>query len=211
MMITPDKDLVMLFADSEMRAAVVGLLTRPKALGIRPLSVDTPVHPARDPGVRHGARDFLRGFVKTHRYALVLLDHEGSGAEQLTPAHLEADIEKVCTIDWGDRMRAIAIAPELETWVWSDSPEVDQALGWGGRLPSLRDWLISEHWLSEKQLKPDRPKEAFDAAIRQVRKPRSARIFEALGENVSVNRCQDRAFLKLRDTLAGWFADIPPR
>ena len=44
-------------------------------------------------------------------------------------------------------------------------------------------------------------------AFRHVRRPRSSALYAALGEKVSVERCSDRAFLKLKTTLRNWFGE----
>jgi hypothetical protein len=95
--------------------------------------------------------------------------------------------------------------PELEVWVWSDSPEVDQVLGWHLANPDLRTWLRGKQYLEPTDIKPERPKEALEAALRQVRRARSSAIFRSLAEKVSVERCSDAAFGKLKATLTNWF------
>jgi hypothetical protein len=101
------------------------------------------------------------------------------------------------------------IDPELEVWVWSQSPEVDRALGWSQRQPDLRTWLQSQDLLLERGQKPVDPKRAMHEALRCVRKPPSAAIFSQLAQNVSTQRCRDSAFLKLRSTLRTWFEAQP--
>ena len=94
--------------------------------------------------------------------------------------------------------------PELEAWVWSDSPHVDDVAGWKNRRPSLRRWLISQDYLQEGATKPG-PKEALEAALRTVRKPRSASLYRQLAEKVSLRRCNDPSFLELKTVLTAWF------
>ena len=56
----PEKDLVVLVADSNMEAVIGGLIgPRPSALGITSVTYDCFVHPRRDPGCLTGAGDFL--------------------------------------------------------------------------------------------------------------------------------------------------------
>ncbi len=111
---------------------------------------------------------------------------------------------------WPDRALAIVLDPEVEVWVWADSPVVDDVMGWAGRTPALRDWLIAKGYLQGGESKPRRPKEAFEHALRLVPKARSSALFLSLAEGVSVNRCSDEAFLRLRDTLARWFPIASP-
>lgn len=200
------KDLVCLVADKNMEQTLLGLLRRPEALGIRAPSFDLFVHEERDPGCcRHGA-EFLRPFTSRYRHALLIFDHEGCGQEGVSPRDLERRLESELRRNgWDDRARVVAIEPELEAWVWSDSPEVDAILGWSGRLPDLRSWLAQKGLLPEDATKPPKPKEAVEAALYEVRKPRSSATYRQLAETVSFRRCQDRKFARLKSTLRRWF------
>lgn len=201
----PSDDCIILAADNDIRAAVEGLLSRPQAIPMRAITYEIIVHPQRDPGVRTRSKPLLWPYRNTHAYALAILDHEGSGAGTSSAPELEMQIEATCAADWSDRIRAIAIEPEVEAWIWSDSPEVDAVLGWNGRNPSLRQWLVTSGYVNARGGKPVRPKEAFNDAIRTVRTQRSPTIFRTLGEKVSVARCRDRGFKRLRATLHDWF------
>jgi hypothetical protein len=105
----------------------------------------------------------------------------------------------------GNRASAIAIDPELDVWIWSESPYVDEVLGWTGHDPSLRKWLFQEGWLIKGQTKPNRPKEALESALRIIRQPRSSSIYKDIAEKVSLKRCLDPSFLKLKNILTNWF------
>jgi hypothetical protein len=175
------RDLLCLVADKNQEQALRGVFSRPEALGIRVFSFDIFVHPESDPGCCQQSPDFLRPLNARYRFALVLFDFEGCGDETADAAALERRIERLLMRNgWGDRGRVVVIEPELEAWVWSSSPEVDRALGWSGRLPDLRTWLLSREFMLARDLKPDRPKEAVEAALREVRKPRSSAIYGAL-------------------------------
>jgi phage antirepressor YoqD-like protein len=102
----------------------------------------------------------------------------------------------------------ILLDPELEIWVWSDSPEVDGQLGWAQRQPDLRTWLRQKGLLLSDQAKPERPKEAMKAALREVKEPWSSSIHQHLAERVSLRRCTDPGFTKLKDTLRRWFPRV---
>lgn len=199
------KDCVILVADLDTENALKGVLSRPESLGCRSFSFEIQRHPRRDPGVRLEAASFLRLFVKTHSRAVAVLDRHGSGADQKLAVKIEQEVEEALAADWRQNAIAVVIDPELESWVWSDSPEVDQKLGWDGQSPSLRKWLLDQNLWQATDLKPRDPKLAFDRSLRQVKKAKSAYIFEALGKSVSTKRCNDRAFVKLRERLAEWF------
>jgi hypothetical protein len=199
-------DLIVLVADRNMRAAVLGILGRSPSLGIRNIAFDVRVHPQKDSGVLYHARSFLRPFTGKYNHALVIFDREGCGKDAHARETLENEVQRqLARVGWGDRARAIVLDPELEAWVWSDSPHVDAALGWQGQSPALRPWLMARGFLEQDTTKPDRPKEAMEAAMRHVRKRRSSSIYRELAENVSVQRCTDPAFQKFRDTLRVWF------
>jgi len=104
---------------------------------------------------------------------------------------------------------AIVIDPELETWVFSDSPHVDKELGWEKRQPPLRQALESQGFWPAGQAKPPDPKAAFAWALQTVRKPVSSSIFRQLGKLVSLRRCEDRSFLRLQHLLQDWFPARP--
>jgi hypothetical protein len=200
------RDVIFLVADRNMEAAVLGLLGRPESLAIRRVGFVIRTHPQRDPGCYRRAHEFLGPFRNRYAYAIVLFDREGCGNQTQPRETLEAEVEeRLAGSGWRDRAGAIAVDPELESWVWSDSPQVDTALGWAGHTPALRSWLIERGLLERHQAKPGRPKEAMEAALRVVRKPRSSAIYQELAATVSLRRCADPAFLKLRNTLQGWF------
>ena len=206
------KDLVVLAADKDMEHALAGLFTRPESLGIRPIEADILVHPQHDPACALRGVEFLSNFAGRYDHALLVFDHEGSGREQTAPGELRdslnADFSRSV---WGDRARAIVLSPELETWVWSDSPHVDDVAGWRGRRPTLRGWLVDRGWLREGELRPDRPKEAFQAALRKARRPRSSSLYRQLAERVSLAQCIDPAFLEFTEALSEWFPGVQKR
>ncbi|MGD0088318.1 MAG: hypothetical protein ABSE73_00165 [Planctomycetota bacterium] len=206
------RDLVVLVADGTMGVTVTGLLSRPKALGIRPVLQVLRIHPERDPGCRKRGVAFLNPFRDRYQHALLMFDREGCGEGRASAPALEIEIEEELSRNgWDQRAAVIVIDPELEIWVWSDSPHVDTELGWGGRQPSLRDWLVQQGKLKPGATKPVRPKEALLAALRHVKKEPSKALYHSLAEKVSLARCTDRAFLKLKTTLKGWFGTAPPQ
>lgn len=83
------QDLIVLVADKNMEFSGRGLMSRPEAFGIRPLSYDVFVHPERDPGCLLRGHDFLRTFVSRYTRAIVMLDRHGCGQEQLPREVLE--------------------------------------------------------------------------------------------------------------------------
>lgn len=204
-------DLVCLVADENMRQTLLALLgRRATSLGIPRLHIQIPVHPEHDPGCFGRSPDFLRSFARRARYAIVLFDREGCGHEGRTRDELERDLEsRLQQAGWDSRVVAIAIDPELEAWVWSESPHVDEVLGWKNRTPELRSWLTTEKYLPAGRGKPERPKEAMEEALFQVRRPRSSALYRQLADKVGLERCVDPAFTKLKGTLRTWFGTRP--
>lgn len=200
-------DLYVLVADLDQQQTLLALLgQRAESLGIRTLTFEVTKHPQHDGGCFKTAPALLQSLQQHAQHAMVVLDREGSGAEDLASEAIETDIEaRLARSGWDDRARAIAVDPEIENWVWTPSPHVDAILGWRGRTPSLRAWLQQQGFLAAGQRKPPRPKEAFRAALRESRIRPSAALFGELARAVSLERCEDRSFIRLRQTLREWF------
>jgi len=205
------KDLVVLVADRNQEAAIKALLGRPLSLGIRRVSYDLLVHPRHDPGCFREAHGFLRVLRGGYEHALVLFDASWEGAPSQDPMELEQVVRdrfgQAVVKDWAD---VIVIAPELEVWVWSNSPHVDEVLGWTGRDPSLRRWLFEENLWPNGMTKPPDPKRALERALRYVKVPRESRVYGKLASMVGVDRCTDASFERLRRRLVSWFPGERP-
>ncbi|MEK7384329.1 MAG: hypothetical protein AAB262_13720 [Elusimicrobiota bacterium] len=197
-------DVVILVADVCMEATVRGLLSRWKSLGIRQVQFDLYRHPEKDPGCRTHGADFLAPLRAKYEHALLMFDHEGCGDCATSAIGHEAVLGTALARSWGDRAAALVIEPELDIWVWSRSPHVESVLGWSGRRPALRDWLVQKEFLVNATAKPSRPKEALEAALRHVKKPRSSAIYQALAEKVSLQECVDPSFARFRAILKKW-------
>jgi len=201
------KDLVALVADNDMHLGLKAILSRRESLRIREVRFDIRTHPEHDPGCRLKSAEFLRSFQAQYAFAIVLFDREGCGATG-SRAALETEVESQLSRNgWGNRSTAIVIDPELEAWVWSDSPNLKQVLGWKADDPTpLPDWLDQVGFpISGDCQKPSRPKEALLAALRKAGKARSASLYAQVAQSVGLDRCTDPAFLKLKTTLQGWF------
>ena len=202
------RDMIVLVPGKDESAALEAMFARPEAIGIRPLHYEIERHEERDPGCRLQAPVYLRSAITQFDHAVVMFDREGCGREQMTRVELEKDLEsRRAASGWGDRAAAIVIDPELENWIWSGSPRVDDVLGWRGRTPTLRQWLRDQRMLAEGQTKPPRPKEATNAAMKKVMKRRSSDVYAEIASQVSLTRCVDPAFLKLLEVLRGWFKE----
>jgi len=208
--VSTELDLVVLVADADAEWTVRTLLEkRCESLGIRPVQAEVIRYKGRDPGTFSDAHDFLRVYLQRASYALVILDREGSGQDAISSAdEMEVDIEeRLRGNGWqkdehgNPRAAAIVLDPELEIWVWSSSARVPAVLGL--TKAELREVLAD--FPTAPNGKPKRPKEAMEAALHRSRKPNSPRIFQELAARVSLENAEERAFVKLRATLQGWF------
>lgn len=202
---TAVKDLVVLAADSNMEFAVRGILSRAPSLQIRSATFDVLVHPEHDPGCLRRGAALLSPLTAQYRHALVMFDLEGCGQEAQGREELERGVEEELAVHWtAERCAVVVIEPELENWVWSDSPHVETYLGWeqGTLFAKLRAGGV----LVAGSSKPARPKESMEWALRERRKQRSSKTYERIAGAVSLSRCIDPSFLKLKGTLQRWFA-----
>jgi hypothetical protein len=199
-------DLLVLVADQNTLAAVQGLMERRRSLGVDSrFSFEIRPHPEHDPGCLLRAHDFLAPFQRLYGYALVVFDREGCGSMAPRGA-LENQVEaRLAAKGWASRSASVVIDPELENWVWSESPHVDSLLGWFDRSITVREWLRSTGDLAVGESKPTRPKEAMEKILRKTHRPRSSSIYERLARKVGLATCRDPAFLKFKATLQVWF------
>jgi hypothetical protein len=199
------KDLMVLVPDKNMQFAVEGLLRRIHSLKIRSISFDIKVHSQRDPGIFTASHEFLRIFSGKYSYAMVMLDREGCGCEE-APSQIAALIQGRLDVNgWQGRSHVIVLDPELEIWVWSNSPVVAECMGWND--PELTLWLTNKRYIAAGSSKPSDPKSVFEEALRLRGKPRSSSIYKKLAENVGFERCTDAAFIKFKTVLMNWFSD----
>ncbi len=202
----PRADLVALVADSNMKAAMEGIIARKAALQIPLLTARILVHPNRDSGCRLHGHELLRALQREYRYALLMFDADGCGVSGVPRTHLEQQAENALAASgWRDRSACVVIEPELDVWVWSDSPWVGRILGWNDQTSQLRGWLESEGFVFDAAGKPNQPKEAMEKVLRICRKPRSSSLYRQLADKVSLERCVDPSFEKLKSQLRNWF------
>jgi len=199
------KDLVILVPDHNYQGAIPALLRRCRELGTCPMTFDILTHANRDPGCLLESAEFLREYLPTHHRAMVLFDRQGCGREEMDPTGIEEFVTRdLSRCGWDERGTAVVLDPELEAWVWVDSPEIDRGLGWSGP-PSLREWLCAGGLWPRSAPKPRDPKEALERALARLHRPRSSAVYEALAESVHFGRCTDRAFIHFREILQSWF------
>ncbi|MEW5801241.1 MAG: hypothetical protein AB1847_03955 [bacterium] len=202
---TSESDLVVLVPDKNMEATIAGLLSRPHALGIPQMQYRIYVHTWRDSGCLLDSHNFLRPLMNLHAHVLVLFDRHGCGQEGQSRESLEEIVEsRLSDAGWNDRAAVIVLDPELEIWVWSNSPHVERCLGWEGKQPGLRAWLCSQGLWPDNSPKPSDPKKAVEQALCKAGKPRSSSLYEQMAKLVSFQRCTDQAFAKFKEVLQKW-------
>ena len=188
-----------------MSAAMTSLLRRNESLGIRAVSFDVGRHLQSDPGCRFRSVERLRPHIGDYEYALVVFDKDGCGSSDPRET-IQAEVERKLRINgWPDKSKAIVIDPELETWVWNDSPSTAAQLGWSGTYAELKAWLRKKNLWPKNAPKPPDPKEAMEQVLARTRTPRSATLFAKLAKTVGLAKCQDAAFQEMTATLRAWF------
>ena len=199
------KDLVILVADKNMQFALRGALARPEALGIRAVTSDFRPHMGRDGGARTTGVDVLALERRRFQHALLVFDLEGCGAEpEQTADDLEQVLDRRHEALWGTQAKSIVIAPEVDIWLWGADVALREALHWPLN-GTVRDWLQTRGFSFDVHGKPARPKEAMEALVRCCNLPRSAALYEKITSRISLRRCADPAFLRLRAVLRTWF------
>jgi hypothetical protein len=198
------KDLVLLVADKNAHFALNGALGRPETLGIRPIEFEFRVHPGRDGGTRKTGPEMLALERRRFNHALLVLDFEGCGTDSPDALALEAQLDGRMNGSWKNQGKAIVIEPELDVWVWGSDNAVEVAIEWPlGK--SLRDWLRDQGFAFNENEKPVRPKEALETALRVPAFPRSSALYQHIASRISLPRCKDAAFIRLRNQLLAWF------
>lgn len=193
-----NKDLLVLVADSDMRAIVDVLLGQKYMyqLKIREINYEIVKHPRKDPGVRKEAQEILKIHRNYFLKALILLDYEGCGFKG-KPEKLENEIKSkiIQTKFWQESdVEVIVIYPELEVWVWGVSDKFSELFG-------------IDLGFNFKN-KPKNPKEEFEVILRRIKRPYSSSIFRELASKVAykhIENCRDRAFIKFVSTIRSWF------
>jgi hypothetical protein len=198
------KDLIVLVADKNMQFAMQGGLDRPESLGTRPISFDFRQHPGRDGGARTNGAQVLALEKARFSHALLVLDHEGSGAGELGALALETQLDEQLKSTWSDRAKAIVITPEVDIWMWGSDNKLAEILKWP-RQESIRDWLRDAGFDVTENGKPQRPKESLEAVFRVCKRPRSSAAYQQIAAGISLARCEDPVFLRLRNQLQRWF------
>lgn len=209
------RDCFFLVADKDMRYALKGLFERPKihrAIGCGPfvfdIDKDCLVAGNHDPDIYRKSAGYARPKQRTHRHLVVMLDSAWGGSPGAAAIRTDI-IEDLERSGWpSDAVAVIVIDPELEAWMWQESPHVDDALAFDSKdfgTPTLRDWLQGQGLWLPGEPKPRQPKKAFRETLARASLPRSATIYQKIASRVTLRHCTDPAFNTLCDSLRRWF------
>ena len=207
------RDCMFYVADMNMVETFKGFLTRQQfhqSLGCGRFAFDPLKDLARaagqtDGGLWRRAGGLCKGYLQTHRHLVVCLDRDFGGSPG--QAQVRQDVEQqLLAAGWNQGQFAVlVIDPELEQWIWQDSPHVESALKYASP-PSLRQLLMNSGDWPAGQIKPNNPKEVLERLVDQnLRGNRSSTIYSKITSRISVMNCVDGEFLVLRAALQGWF------
>lgn len=197
-----------------MAEAVGGLLERDqihRIVGCRPFKFDARsdikiAAGQNDPGLYVRADELLRPLVNDYAHAVVIVDEEWEGSPGADDIE-HALRDHLSDAGWSEtNSLAIVVRPEADVWLWSDSPHSATALGWAS-WHALRPALEKQGFLASNSVKPQRPKEAADWALRNCgrKAPRSAALYRQVSSQVSIQRCEDYGLVRLLNALRSWF------
>lgn len=200
------KDLIVLTADKNARFVLNTLLSRTDDFGIGQFTYDVFSHPRCDPGVYKEAHRFLRNFLGKYRFAMVFLDKEGCGKENVKSiTKITNEIQTNLRINgWEDKNAVIIFDPELEIWAWGDLPCMANIIGWND-YSGLRESVIDKKFWNKKDIKPSRPKEALMYALKKKSIPKSSSLYSKMAEKINFKSCSDKSFVSFCQTLQNWF------
>jgi hypothetical protein len=197
-------DLVVLVADKNMEFAIKGALNRPQALRIRSVQFEFRTHSGRDGGVRTSGSSLLKLEKRRFRHALMVLDYEGCGVDGRSPLELEQELDNELHCEWGNNAKALVIDPELDIWMWGSDHALQEVFSWTHPI-LIREWLLQHQFELSATGKPQRPKEALAAVLKECGLPRSSANYMRVASRISLARCTEPSFLRMRKELQAWF------
>ena len=209
------RDCVFFTADSTMKQALLGFMTRNDRfahynLGTAPFAFDPNEDlfssATMDSGTYTTGEELLKPFQKTHRHAVLMLDAEWDGSPGADTIRTDLT-NRILASGWtADEFKVIVIDPELESWIWQRNQRVATALRFGSVAEMVDAVQAANIDWPNGELKPSSPKAALQAvATRRRGIGFSSAIHKSITATVSLVKCQDAAFLELRQTLQGWF------
>ncbi len=201
-----EKNLVVLVPDIDIENCVMSLLDRFLLLeNLAPYNYKIIRHPMRDPGCLVDPEAYLRSYLKTHDFALVIFDHDGCGKEKETREKLEAKVTALIGRNgWEGRSACVVIDPEIENWIWANSQKMAELVGWKSN-EDLRKHLEENNFLPKGKDKPPKPKEALKFALKGTNIRISPALYQSITSAVPFKSCTSPSFLKFKSTITTWF------
>lgn len=204
-------DLLFFVADADMREAISGFFGRASVeqiVGCHRIAFDPrrdiKVCHEHDPGLYVRANEFLRPFTGTYRHVVLLVDEDWGGSPGATAIGERLDAH-LSDVGWPSPAGlGLVVRPEVDVWLWSDSPHAARAMGWES-WETLAAAVAGQGWLGRGQTKPSKPKEAAEWALRQKKIRRSPALYGQIARSVSIRRCEDQALARLLEALRTWF------
>ncbi len=206
------RDCVFFVADKTMRETFLGFFCRAdlrSQLGCGLFEFDPEedlffAAGQNDPGLWKRADGLLKPFQRTHFRAVVALDCAWDGSPGQAGIH-DAISRQLVASGWDQaRFVVIAIDPELEEWIWQDSPILEKAVRHHGVI-TLRETLAARKLWPMGMSKPPNPKEVFDLIRQENQVKKSSSTFRRIASEVPVAACVDPEFQRLAEALRTWF------
>ncbi len=153
----------------------------------------------------HRAVEYLRPYIRSARYCLVVLDFRWSHPFQDAMQMRDELKKRLEENGWRERCEAVVIDPMLKSWLWADIQTLARVIS-----PRKEDQDRIVKTLQNRRAGSNKPKDP-KSALRGLRvagfKPDSAfraRVAQEIPEEV-VRQCRDPSFSILRSTLSSWF------
>lgn len=204
------KDLLVFAADADAEAFLRAVLSKPQALGIRPVTCDIKRHPQRDSGMVQSGAELVRMQKGRYGKALLLWDHHGSGRDREEPSGVEErDIQgKLDSFTWSGNSAVTILVPELEQWLWYCESAL--AAHWSMTRDDMAlavDAYAAQNGITAQDAKRRQPKELFEhIAKKRLRRTISPYDFEKIGEKASVKALMHcPSFQAIGAVLQEWF------
>lgn len=157
-----------------------------------------------DPGIFTRGGALVSSLINTHKKLVIALDCDWDGS----PGQAEI-LSKVTNQlhqgGWAPQdVLVIAIEPELEQWIWQDSPVLAAELRMNAP-QGLKAMLGQRGLWPAEAAKPPSPKDLFIQLRRENNVKLSSSIFKRIASKVPVAACEDGEFRRLLAQLRAWF------
>jgi len=204
------KDLLVFVADADALAFMQGVLEKPNALGIRPISFDIERHPLKDSGMVQTGPELTRMRKEDYQKVLLMFDFHGSGLDHReTYSELREQMQaRLDSFTWTGNSSVAVLVPELECWCWFCEKAMHRHYKiTEDKMAQWTSQLARKLGLSVDDLKQQQPKELFEYVVKVgLRRTISPRDFHEIGRLASIKAllaCD--SFQSIVYALRGWF------